>query len=370
MSEDQKTSGHTLSEQQIRDNVLGVLKELAEGALASVLESVERAVERLAQVSTSERGWLIRLYSDGLNLEAKMAIETSIRERLQPEKFVVYFARKSKLKAADGPTASDTRPMAFGLTMQRRAIPGVRQVVMVGSGKGGVGKSTVSANLAVTLSSLGQRVGLLDADIYGPSAPMMFGLSGSMQVNQFGRIVPQEAHGVAVVSSGFLVDTNNPIIWRGPMVGKAIQQLCYDVDWGDRDVLIVDLPPGTGDVQITLIESLPIHGAVVVTTPQDIALIDAHRAVSMFQKLQVPIHGVVENMSMFTCPHCGEGSHIFGAEGLQDFCKERDISLLGHLPLDMAVRQAGDSGAPAALAASSHVGGIFRSMASKILPQI
>lgn len=256
--------------------------------------------------------------------------------------------------------------MAFGLTMQRRAIPGVRQVILVGSGKGGVGKSTVSANLAVALAAKGLRVGLLDADIYGPSAPMMFGVSGSMQVNQQGRIVPQVAHGVAVVSSGFLVDGHNPIIWRGPMVGKAIKQLCYDVEWGETDVLVVDLPPGTGDVQITLIESLPLHGAIVVTTPQDIALIDAHRAISMFEKLQVPIHGVLENMSIFVCPKCGEGTHIFGSDGLASFCSERKVKLLGHLPLALEVRSGGDQGVPAATSPTSSAFQLFTRIAEVV----
>ncbi len=348
----------------IRVGAERALEALALGTLANVLESGTAAKGRIALVTDSDRGWMVRLHSDGLTLADKLLVEQEIRRELPDATLVIYFARRQGATAAAGaPTQDGPRPMAFGLKMQRTAIPGVRNVLVVGSGKGGVGKSTVSSNLAVSLAQQGLRVGLLDADVHGPSAPIMFGLGGALAVNSDGKIIPARAHGVDVVSTGFLVEAQNPIIWRGPMVGKAIQQFCYDVAWGDKDVLVVDLPPGTGDVQITLMERLPIHGAVVVTTPQDVALIDAHKAVSMFQKLNIPIHGVVENMAMFQCPHCGGESHIFGDKGLDEFCRDRQTRLLGRLPLALEIRQGGDAGLPAALVPGSVAEQVFSKIA-------
>jgi ATP-binding protein involved in chromosome partitioning len=226
-----------------------------------------------------------------------------------------------------------------------RLIPGVAHVVAVASGKGGVGKSTVAANLAVALARLGFRVGLLDADIYGPSVPTMFGIHERPRVigNQ---VVPFERYGVKLMSLGFVLDTDQPVIWRGPMVMKALEQMLGDVEWGALDFLIADFPPGTGDAQLTMAQKIPMAGAVVVTTPQDVALIDARKGLAMFRKLNVEVLGIVENMATFVCPHCGQETAIFKHGGGERTAAELETSFLGRIPLDAAIVEGGDAGVP------------------------
>ena len=226
-------------------------------------------------------------------------------------------------------------------------LPNVKNVIAVGSGKGGVGKSTVSVNLAVALAQAGAKVGLLDADITGPNIPMMLGVSGQPKASENNKITPLERHGVKCISIQFFVPEGQPIVWRGPLVGGAIQQFLRDVDWGDLDYLVVDLPPGTSDAQLTLAQSVPLSGAVLVTTPQEVALSDVGKALAMFKRLSVPILGLVENMTAFACPHCGELTEIFGRGGGERFCQEHGIDFLGGVPLDVTVRQGGDVGVPA-----------------------
>jgi ATP-binding protein involved in chromosome partitioning len=226
-------------------------------------------------------------------------------------------------------------------------VPGVKNIVAVASGKGGVGKSTISTNLAVSLALDGASVGLLDADITGPNIPLMMGVEGSPAASPEGRILPLERYGVKVISIQLFVPQGQPIVWRGPLVGGAIQQFLRDVDWGDLDYLVIDLPPGTSDAQLTLAQSVPITGAVMVTTPQQVALLDVDKAVSMFRRLSVPILGLVENMSAFVCPHCGEATEIFGRGGGERFSREQGIEFLGGIPLDVKVRQGADVGVPA-----------------------
>jgi ATP-binding protein involved in chromosome partitioning len=226
----------------------------------------------------------------------------------------------------------------------KRRIPGVRNVVAVASGKGGVGKSTISANLAVALARAGARVGLLDADIYGPSVPTLFHLKGHRLAGEDDKILPAESHGLKIVSIGFLLEDDTPVIWRGPMLMKALEQFLHGTKWGELDYLVIDLPPGTGDVQISLVQMTPVAGAVVVTTPQDLALIDVKKAVRMFEKVGVPILGVVENMSYFLCPHCAGRSEIFGHGGARKACGEMGLRFLGEVPLEMALREASDAG--------------------------
>jgi ATP-binding protein involved in chromosome partitioning len=226
-----------------------------------------------------------------------------------------------------------------------KLLPEVKNIIAVASGKGGVGKSTVAANLAVRLAQLGQRTGLLDADIYGPSVPTLFGITAKPRVID-GLLVPFEAYGVRVMSLGFVLDVDTPVIWRGPMVMKAIEQLLGDVAWGELDFLIVDLPPGTGDAQLTLAQKVPLSGAVVVSTPQDLALIDARKGLAMFRKVNVPVLGIVENMSGFVCPHCGETTDIFKRGGAERTAELLGCRFLGRIPLDPQIAEGGDAGRP------------------------
>jgi ATP-binding protein involved in chromosome partitioning len=230
----------------------------------------------------------------------------------------------------------------------KAGIPGVAHVIAVASGKGGVGKSTVATNLAVSLAQEGARVGLLDADVYGPSAPLMLGLRNQQPMVQDGKMVPLEAHGIKVISVGFMVPENQPLIFRGPIISSMLRQFLYDVLWEELDYLVIDLPPGTGDIQLTLAQAIPLSGAVIVTTPQDVALADVTRGIEMFKKLNVPILGLIENMSFFRCPHCGERSDIFSHGGAARASKQFEVPYLGEIPLSLAIREGGDVGRPAA----------------------
>jgi ATP-binding protein involved in chromosome partitioning len=226
-------------------------------------------------------------------------------------------------------------------------VPGVKNIIAVASGKGGVGKSTVSVNLAVALAQSGASVGLLDADITGPNIPLMMGLEGQPKASANNKITPLERYGVKAISIQFFVPEGQPIVWRGPLVGGAIQQFLRDVDWGELDYLVIDLPPGTSDAQLTLAQAVPISGAVLVTTPQEVALADVGKALAMFQRMSVPVLGLVENMTAFVCPHCNEVTELFGRGGGERFAAAHDLEYLGGIPLDITVRQGGDVGVPA-----------------------
>jgi ATP-binding protein involved in chromosome partitioning len=229
----------------------------------------------------------------------------------------------------------------------QQLLPGVKNIIAVASGKGGVGKSTVSANLAVALAMEGASVGLLDADITGPNIPLMLGVEGAPAASAEGKITPLERYGVKVISIQFFVPEGQPIVWRGPLVGGAIQQFLRDVDWGELDYLVIDLPPGTSDAQLTLAQAVPISGALLVTTPQDVAVLDVSKALAMFRRMSVPVMGIVENMSNFICPHCGEATEIFGRGGGQRFAERNELEYFGGVPIDVKVRQGGDAGVPA-----------------------
>jgi ATP-binding protein involved in chromosome partitioning len=246
---------------------------------------------------------------------------------------------------ATAPHPTPGRP-ATPPTARSQAIPGVKKVIAVASGKGGVGKSTTACNLALGLQTLGLKVGILDADIYGPSMPKLLGIRGKPQVLT-GRILqPMDGYGLKVMSIGFMVEEEAPMIWRGPMVMSAITQMLREVAWGELDVLVVDMPPGTGDAQLTMAQATPLAGAVIVSTPQDLALIDARRGVAMFKRVEVPILGIVENMATFICPHCGERSDIFGHGGARREAERLDVPFLGEVPLTMAIRETSDAGRP------------------------
>ncbi|SDF90667.1 ATP-binding protein involved in chromosome partitioning [Limimonas halophila] len=259
-----------------------------------------------------------------------------------------------------------------GGTQQAIQMPGVRAIVAVASGKGGVGKSTTAANLALAAAREGHRVGLLDADIYGPSAPRMMGVSGKPELTEGKRLIPKEAHGIKVMSMGFLVDEDTPTVWRGPMVQTAIQQMLRDVEWGELDLLIVDMPPGTGDAQLTLSQQVPLAGAAIVTTPQDLALTDANKGLNMFRKVDVPVLGFIENMSYFQCPSCGERHHVFAEGGGRREAARLGTELLGEIPLDIVIRETSDGGNPVVVAhpESPHAaayGNIARRIAEQVL---
>jgi len=249
-------------------------------------------------------------------------------------------------------------------------LPGVRLKIAVASGKGGVGKSTVAAGLALMLQKQGMKVGLVDFDIYGPSVPTIMGINETPRVEN-NRIMPLDRRGLRLMSMGFLVDPDTPMIWRGPMVHQATEQFLRDVDWGELDILVVDLPPGTGDAQMTLSQKVNLSGAVIVSTPQDLALIDARKGVAMFEKLNVPILGIVENMSGFTCPHCGETTYIFGRGGAEREAERLNVPLLARIPLVPALVEAFDDGDPAsAIEGNPALANVFTNMAAAVLQKI
>lgn len=277
---------------------------------------------------------------EDLRLQAEQAVA---RIRGVAKALVILTAERAASAASAVPPA---RPAAKPGSLD---VPGVGKIIAVASGKGGVGKSTVAANLAVALSRLGQRVGLLDADIYGPSVPRLMGCVSAKPGQDGPKLEPVEAHGLKLMSMGFLVDEAAPMIWRGPMVQSALQQMLRDVDWSGLDILVIDMPPGTGDAQLTLAQKVSLAGAVVVSTPQDIALIDARKGLEMFRKVAVPILGIVENMSYYCCPSCGHRDDIFGHGGARAQAEKLGTPFLGEVPLHGTIRTVSDSGEPVAL---------------------
>jgi ATP-binding protein involved in chromosome partitioning len=250
-------------------------------------------------------------------------------------------------------------------------LPGVKNIVAVASGKGGVGKSTTAVNLALALAAEGATVGVLDADIYGPSLPMMLGIHGRPESLDGQTMEPMQGHGLQVMSIGFLVDNDQAMIWRGPMATQALEQLLRQTNWRDLDYLVVDMPPGTGDIQLTLSQKVPVTGAVIVTTPQDIALIDARKGLSMFEKVSVPIVGLVENMAVYCCPNCGHVEHIFGAEGGRRMAEELKLNFLGALPLNRSIREQADQGCPTVAAEpEGEIAALYKVVARQVAVKI
>src|SRR6202795_2889287 len=287
---------------------------------------------------------------DGENVSLDILLGYPAKTQIEPIRKQVI----AKLKAIPGigsVTANVTmKIVSHAVQRGVKLIPGVKNIIAVASGKGGVGKSTTAVNLALALAAEGATVGVLDADIYGPSQPTMLGISGRPESSDGKTLEPLEAYGVQAMSIGFLIDVDTPMVWRGPMVTQALEQLLRDTNWRDIDYLIVDLPPGTGDIQLTLAQKVPVTGAVIVTTPQDIALIDARKGLKMFEKVSVPILGVVENMSFHICSKCGHAEHIFGEGGGERMCRDYKVPFLGSLPLDIRIRENADSGRPTVVA--------------------
>lgn len=328
------------------------LKEI-ESKINEVLKKIEHPSYKQ---SLAEIGMMDSLQEEGdslkLNLKApdsdrkvQIALEAQIRGFLTkmeiPQKVKIRFTVDESL-----------RPEDIG-----NRIRGVKNIIAIGSGKGGVGKSTVSANLAAAMAARGLKVGLLDADIYGPSIGKMFGLMGKQPLFGDGKrkVEPPMAHGVKVISFSFLLNPDQAVIWRGPMLGKAVEQFLYEIIWGELDYLLVDLPPGTGDVQLSLAQLVDLDGAIIVTTPQNVAIQDATRAVAMFQEVKIPILGIIENMSEFLCPHCGKTSHIFSKNGGPAFAAKYRVPFLGDLPLMTEIMESGEEGTPYALQSDSPI---------------
>ena len=280
-------------------------------------------------------------------------------------------AEKKSGQGANGGSApqATAAPQQHPQVAQKAGVPGVERIIAVASGKGGVGKSTTAINVALGLKSLGLRIGVLDADIYGPSLPRLVGLTGQPQPVSPGSrtLKPLEAYGLKIMSMGFMVEEDTPVIWRGPMVMSALQQMLSEVAWADLDILVVDMPPGTGDAQLTMAQQTPLAGAIIVSTPQDLALIDARKGLNMFRRVDVPVLGIVENMSYFICTKCGERHHIFGHGGARNEAEKLGVNFLGDIPLDLEIRARSDAGRPiVASAPDSEHAGIYRNIAASV----
>ncbi len=315
-------------------------------------------------------------YSDNMNLGQKTATESFLQSSIQKEfpqhtNVTVFFERKTpapKTEQPQPPPHAHANPQAQQnqSPFNPQKIPGIKHLVAVASGKGGVGKSTVSTNLSVALAQLGYKVGILDADVYGPNIPMMFGLSKAEMRAENDLVIPPQNHGVKVMSMGFLAPENAAIIWRGPMINKYLKQAFVDIAWGELDFLVIDLPPGTGDTQISLVQQLQLTGAVIVTTPQNVALHDAQKAITMFDQTHTNILGVVENMSGYVCPHCGNESELFGKGGGAKLATRIGTEFLGRVPLVGEIRERGDSGAPITTLTNHPIAHEFTAIARKV----
>jgi len=310
----------------------------------------------------------IKVSGDKVSLDIELGYPG--KSQLEPIRQQVSQALKDA-GAASATVSVRSRVVAHAVQRGVKLIPGIKNIIAVASGKGGVGKSTTAVNLALALSAEGASVGMLDADIYGPSQPMMLGIAGRPESKDGKTLEPMEGHGLQAISIGFLIDVDTPMVWRGPMVTQALEQLLRDTRWRELDYLIVDLPPGTGDIQLTLAQKVPVTGTIIVTTPQDIALIDAKKGLKMFEKVGIPILGVVENMAIHVCPKCGHESHIFGSGGAERMCQEYATELLGQLPLDSGIREQADSGKPTVVAdPDGRVADIYRRIARRCAVKI
>ncbi|MES2181446.1 MAG: iron-sulfur cluster carrier protein ApbC [Pseudomonadota bacterium] len=308
---------------------------------------------------------------NGNNVSLDIVLGYPAKSQFEQLKAIVVNQLKTIANIGDITVNIGSRIVSHSAQRGVNLLPNVKNVIAIASGKGGVGKSTTSANLALALAAEGATVGLLDADIYGPSQPQMLGINGRPESADGKSMEPMMAHGIQAMSIGFLVDTDTPMVWRGPMVTSALEQLLRETKWRDIDYLIIDLPPGTGDIQLTLSQKIPVTGAVIVTTPQDIALLDARKGLKMFEKVGIPVLGIVENMSTHICSKCGHEEHIFGTGGGALMSKDYNIDLLGSLPLDIKIREQSDGGKPTVVAEpDSAIANIYKQIARTVAIKI
>jgi len=287
---------------------------------------------------------------DGNNVSLDIVLSYPAKSQFDSIQAMIEAKLKNIPRIGDVTVNVGSRIVAHSAQRGVQLLPNIKNIIAVASGKGGVGKSTTAVNLALALAAEGASVGILDADIYGPSQPQMLGISGRPESIDGKSMEPMERHGIQAMSIGFLIDIETPMVWRGPMVTGALEQLLRETHWQDLDYLVVDLPPGTGDIQLTLSQKVPVTGAIIVTTPQDIALLDARKGLKMFEKVGIPILGIVENMSTHICSKCGHEEHIFGTGGGAAMCKDYNVDLLGSLPLDIRIREQADGGTPTVVA--------------------
>jgi ATP-binding protein involved in chromosome partitioning len=338
-----------------QDNVLAVLRTVQDPDLHK--DIVTLGFVKDVKIEGGEVDFTIELTTPACPVRDQMKAEAEQKVAALPGVTAARAKMTADVKARGG----------FG----RQQVPGIRNIVAVGAGKGGVGKSTTAVNLSVALAAKGARVGLMDADVYGPNLPQMLGVSDQPEVSEDKKMVPPEAHGIKLISMGMLVPPDQPIIWRGPMLHGAVQQFMRDVAWGELDYLVVDLPPGTGDVALSMAQSVPMAGAVVVTTPQGVSVSDVRKAVAMFRQLNIPVLGVIENMSYFVCGHCQERTDIFGSGGGRKMAEDLQIPFLGEVPIDTRVRSGGDEGRPIVAAApDAPAAQAFADLAGRVAAQV
>ncbi|WP_296000015.1 iron-sulfur cluster carrier protein ApbC [Rugamonas sp.] len=343
--------------------------------MSITVEDVKAALSKVIDPNTTKdfvAGKTVKnVQIDGADIS--LDIELGYPAKSQFDAIRASVAAPLQVLAGAGKVSVNVYSKIISHSVQRglKLMPTVKNIIAVASGKGGVGKSTTAVNLALALAAEGASVGVLDADIYGPSQPMMLGISGRPLTKDGKSMEPMENHGLQVSSIGFMIDPDEPMVWRGPMVTQALQQLLEQTNWRDLDYLIVDMPPGTGDIQLTLSQKVPVTGAVIVTTPQDIALLDARKGLKMFEKVGIPILGIVENMSTHICSNCGHAEEIFGSGGGAKMCADFGVEFLGALPLTMAIREQTDSGTPTVVAEpDGPVAAIYKDIARKIAVQI
>jgi len=344
--------------------------------MAVTAESVQAALKDLIDPNT-KKDFVSTRSAKNITVDGdKVSLDVELGYPAQTQVESIRRAVVEAIKTVPGVASVDAKVtikiVAHAVQRNLKPLPGVKNIIAVASGKGGVGKSTTAVNLALALAQEGASVGLLDADIYGPSIPQMLGLAGRQPESEDGKSMdPLVAYGVQTMSIGYMVDVDSPMVWRGPMVTQALEQLLNQTHWKDLDYLIVDMPPGTGDTQLTLAQKVPVTGAVIVTTPQDIALIDARKGLKMFDKVGIPILGLVENMSIHICSKCGHEEHIFGHGGGETMCRDYDTELLGSLPLELSIRELADAGKPTVVGApDSRAADIYRAIARRLAVKV